>query len=175
MNGMKPWRKGGDIHYSDVILRLMASQITGVSSVCSTVCSSAVQRKHQAPRHWPLWGESTGDCPHKGPVTRKMFPFDDVIMRSSLAMSLSKNNSNGRTRGRFVSSKFFSMISRAGSLVCFWPLAIVMMYAILQYCLVLCYNANTLGLSLWLGGCRTVNGGMRHGLLPLDGASACLV
>ena len=27
-------------------------------------------------RHWPLWGES----PHKGPVTRKIFPFDDVII-----------------------------------------------------------------------------------------------
>ena len=26
----------------------------------------------------------TGGFPHKGPVTRKMFPFDDVIMRSSL-------------------------------------------------------------------------------------------
>ena len=26
--------------------------------------------------HWPLWGE----FPHKGQVTRKMFPFDDIIM-----------------------------------------------------------------------------------------------
>ena len=36
-----------------------------------------------APLHWPLWGEFTGDrmnSPHKGPVTWKMFPFDDVIM-----------------------------------------------------------------------------------------------
>ena len=30
-----------------------------------------------APRHRPLWGEFTG---HKGPVTLKMFPFDDVAM-----------------------------------------------------------------------------------------------
>ena len=31
------------------------------------------------PRHWPLrW--SPVNPPHKGPVTRKMFPFDDVIM-----------------------------------------------------------------------------------------------
>ena len=35
----------------------------------------------KAPCHWPLWGEFTGD-PHKGPVTRKMFPFDDVILMS---------------------------------------------------------------------------------------------
>ena len=35
-------------HYSDVIMRAMASQITGVSIVCSTVCSCADQRKHQS-------------------------------------------------------------------------------------------------------------------------------
>ena len=38
----------------------------------------------KAPRHWPFWGEFTGDrwTPHtKGPVTRKMFPFDGVIMK----------------------------------------------------------------------------------------------
>ena len=44
------------------------------------------------PRHWPLCGEFTShrfvwgihqspvNSPHKGPVTRKMFPFHDVIM-----------------------------------------------------------------------------------------------
>ena len=49
--------------------------------------SGANQRKHKAPRHWPLWGDSTVDpwiplmdSPYKGPVTRKMFPFDDFIM-----------------------------------------------------------------------------------------------
>ena len=34
-------------HYSDVIMSAMVSQITGVSSVYSTVCSGADQRKHQ--------------------------------------------------------------------------------------------------------------------------------
>ena len=36
----------------------------------------------KAPRHWSLWGEFTGDpwIPAKRPVTRKRFPFDDVIM-----------------------------------------------------------------------------------------------
>ena len=33
----------------------------------------------KAPRHWPLSGESV-DSPHKGPVTWKMFLFDDAIM-----------------------------------------------------------------------------------------------
>ena len=70
-------------HYSDVIMRVMASQIIGVSIVCSTACSGADQRKHQSSaslvfvrgiHRWPV------DYPHKGPVTRKMFPFDDAIM-----------------------------------------------------------------------------------------------
>ena len=35
-------------HYSDVIMSAMTSQITGISIVCSTVCSGADQRKHQS-------------------------------------------------------------------------------------------------------------------------------
>ena len=34
-----------------------------------------------AQRHWPLWGEFTGHSLHEGPVTRIMFPFDDVPMQ----------------------------------------------------------------------------------------------
>ena len=60
----------------------MASQITGVPMVCSSV-SSADQKKHQSSaslafvggiRRWPV------NYPHKRPVTRIMFPFDDAIM-----------------------------------------------------------------------------------------------
>ena len=67
-------------HYSDVIMIEMTSQIT---IVYSTAYLGADQRKHQssAPlafvrgiHRWPV------NSPHKGPVTRKMFPFDDVIM-----------------------------------------------------------------------------------------------
>ena len=62
----------------------MASQITSLAIGYSTVYSGTDQRKHQssASLHWPLWGEFTGDrwkSPDKGSVTRKMFPFDDVI------------------------------------------------------------------------------------------------
>ena len=38
-----------------------------------------IKENIKAPRHWPLW-PVTGVFPHKGPVTQKMFPFDDVIM-----------------------------------------------------------------------------------------------
>ena len=36
------------VHYNDVIMSAMTSQITGVSMVCSTVCSDADQRKQQS-------------------------------------------------------------------------------------------------------------------------------
>ena len=61
----------------------MAFQITSLTIVYSNVYSGADQRTHQnsAPlafvrgiHQWPV------NSPHKGPVTRKMFPFDDVIM-----------------------------------------------------------------------------------------------
>ena len=70
--------------YSYVIMSTMVSQITSVLTVCSTVCSGAVQRKYQSSgslafvrgiHQWPV------DSSHKGPVTQKMFPFDDVIMK----------------------------------------------------------------------------------------------
>ena len=70
-------------HYRDVIMSAMASQITSLTIVYSTVYSGADQRKHQSPaslafvsgvHRWPV------NSPHKGPVTRKMFPFDHVIM-----------------------------------------------------------------------------------------------
>ena len=43
------WVHHGKIyHNSDVIMSAMASEITGVSIVCSTVCSDGDQRKHQS-------------------------------------------------------------------------------------------------------------------------------
>ena len=85
-------------HYSDIIMSMIASQITSPM----TVYSAADQRKHQNSvslalvqriHRWPV------NSPHKGPVTWKMFPFDDVIMdkinatlgsRASAAMVLSR-------------------------------------------------------------------------------------
>ena len=57
-------------HYSDVIMNSMASQITCVSIVCSTVCSGADQRKRQ----------SSASLTFVTGIHRKMFPFDVVIM-----------------------------------------------------------------------------------------------
>ena len=41
-----------------------------------------IKENIKATRHCPLCGEFTGDLwipPDKGPITRKMFPFDDII------------------------------------------------------------------------------------------------
>ena len=71
------------IHYSDVKLDVMASHIISLTMVYWTVYSGADQRRHQSSAplgfvmgiiRWPV------NSPHKWPVTRKVFPFDDVIM-----------------------------------------------------------------------------------------------
>ena len=73
----------GIFHYNDVIMSVLASKITSLTIVYSTIYSGADERKRQssAPlafvrgiHRWPV------NSPHKWPVTRKMFPFDDVIM-----------------------------------------------------------------------------------------------
>ena len=64
----------------------IASQITSLIIVYSTVYSDADQRKHQSSASLAfVWGIHRGpvNSPHKWPVTRKMLPFDDVIMRPS--------------------------------------------------------------------------------------------
>ena len=61
----------------------IASQITSLAIVYSTVYSGADQRKHQSSASLAfVWGihRGTVNSPHKWPVTQKMFPFDDVIM-----------------------------------------------------------------------------------------------
>ena len=70
-------------HYNDVIMSSMASKITSLTIVYSAVYSGADQRKHQSSASLAFErGIHRGpvNSPHKGPITRTMFPFDDVIM-----------------------------------------------------------------------------------------------
>ena len=70
-------------HYCDAIMDTVASQITSLTIVYTTVYSDADQSKHQSSASLAfVWGIHRGpvNSPHKWPVTRKMFPFDDVIM-----------------------------------------------------------------------------------------------
>ena len=65
-----------NIHYNGVIMGAMASQITSLTIVYSTIYSDAEQTKHQNSaslafvrriRRWPV------NSPHKWPVTRNFF------------------------------------------------------------------------------------------------------
>ena len=76
------WR----VYSITVMMSATASHITSPAIVYSTVYPDANQRKHQSSaslafvrgiHRWPV------NSPHKGPVTRKMFPFDDVILSAA--------------------------------------------------------------------------------------------
>ena len=76
--------------FDDVIMGAMASQNTSLTIVYSTVYSDANQRKHQCSASLAfVQGIHRGpvNSPHKWPVTRKMFPFHDVIMFQLSEMS----------------------------------------------------------------------------------------
>ena len=83
-------------HYSDVMMSAMASQITGISTVYSTFVHAQIKENIKALRHWLFEGNS----PHKGPVTRKMFPLDYVIMSFEIASKHSFGNTTHHSRGQ---------------------------------------------------------------------------
>ena len=71
------------LRYDDVKMGIMASQITSLMIVYSTVYSDKDQRKHQSYASQAyVWGIDWGamNSLHKWPVKWKMFPFTDVIM-----------------------------------------------------------------------------------------------
>ena len=65
-------------------MSVIASQITSNSTIHLTNCSRQDQRIIKAPRYWSFVWRGIHrwpvNSPHKGPVTRKMFPFIGVIM-----------------------------------------------------------------------------------------------
>ena len=71
------------MHYNNVIIGAIASQVTSLTIAYATVYSSADHRKHQSSasmasvRRIHRW---LVNSPHKWPVTRKMYRFDYVIM-----------------------------------------------------------------------------------------------
>ena len=101
--------KRNDYHYCDVIMGAIASSITGLIIFYSIVYSGADQRKHQSSaslafvreiHRWPV------NSPHKWPVTRKMFPFDDVIM---FIVSLSPGSPTSWSMCRWVTIRAAKM------------------------------------------------------------------
>ena len=91
------------IHYNDVIMSAMASQITSLTIVYSSVYSVADQRKHQSSaslafvrgiHRWPV------NSPHKGPVTRKCFH----LMTSSCSRRKATSFGKSKTSPSWVST-----------------------------------------------------------------------
>ena len=70
-------------HYNDVMMGAMTSQINSLTGVYLTVYSGIDQRRHEISASLAFvrgihpWAVN---YPHKGPVTRIILPFDDVIM-----------------------------------------------------------------------------------------------
>ena len=77
-------------HYNDDIMSAMTSPITSLTIVYSTIYAGASKKKCQSSaslafvRDIHRW---TVNSPHKGPVTRKMFEFDDVIMYREITLN----------------------------------------------------------------------------------------
>ena len=105
-----------ELHYGDVIMGTIASQITSLTVVYSTVYSGD-KRKHESSASMAfVRGIHRGpvNSPHKWPVTRKMFPFDDVIMTYRLTFNCGLYNTGkwilGLTSKNGLMSMLFSLI-----------------------------------------------------------------
>ena len=90
-------------HYDDVIMTMLASQITSLTVVYSIVYTGVNQRKHQSSASlafvWEIHREPV-NFPHKWSATRKMLPFDDVIM--SLLMMPKQRVKHGIDRSKLT-------------------------------------------------------------------------
>ena len=103
------------VHYDGVIMSTIASQITSLTIVYSTIYSGADQSKHQSSASLAfVWGIHRGrvNSANKWPVTRKMFPFDDVIMISQINSYVSHPlNRATSTDGYFLVPEAYGLIT----------------------------------------------------------------
>ena len=77
-------------YYNDVIVGAIVSQITSLAIVYSIVYSDPDQTKHQSSSSLAFVRRihrGPVNSAHKWPVTRKIFPFDDVIMNFRITVS----------------------------------------------------------------------------------------
>ena len=116
----------GSSYYIDVIMSAMTSQLTSLTIFFSIVYSGADQRKQQSSaslafvrgiHRWPM------NSSHKGPVTLKTFPFDDVISEDLFNHDyhiVSSNVSTARTNTICVWRHYLinrSVITKNGKMV----------------------------------------------------------
>ena len=101
-----------DFSDNDVIMGAIAFQITSLPIVYPTLYSDADQRIHQSSAWLAfVWGIHRGpvNSPHKWPVTRTMFPFDDVIMEGATVAALTSHECHGVPDHRELDSLFDSL------------------------------------------------------------------
>ena len=83
----------------DVIMSAMASEITSLTIVYSTVYTGADQRRHQSSASLAFARgihRRPVNSPHKWPITRNMFPLGDVIVFVTGEMRMSMDLCNYR-------------------------------------------------------------------------------
>ena len=114
------------LYYSDVIMSVMASQITSLTVVYSTIYSGADQRKHQSSaslafvwwiHRWPV------NSPHKWPVTRKCFHLmTSSLTRHSVTCLPSSLSCETYTSTAMVELGYFISMRPAQQELTNWPL-----------------------------------------------------
>ena len=152
-------------HHSDVIMTAMASQITSLTVVHSTVYSGADQRKHQSSasqafvggiHRWPV------NSPRKGPVARKKFPFDDVIMSRGLSVAICSND---------IERNFYNEAQPRQTVVMLWYLVWYPVYQPLWDISAACYMAHVWWTFNGPYGVKRTGGACRSGWLGHTGSS----
>ena len=124
-------------HYSDVLMGAMGSQITNLTIVYSTVYSGADQRKHQSPASLVFMRgihRRQLNSPHKGPVTRRLFPFDDVIMAfpfGALLLTLIPTWISTHKLGKVY--EFYNLLINIKSINTFWWNKTIIWYKLMTY------------------------------------------
>ena len=103
------------LHYNDVIMGAITSQITSLTIVFSTVYLDTDQSKHQSSASLAFVRgihRRPVNSPHKWPVNRKMFPFDDVIKCCALILigASDFNTLRPRQNGRYFADGIFKRI-----------------------------------------------------------------
>ena len=93
------------MHYNDVTMGAIASQITSLTIVHSNVIQTQIKENIKAPHHWPLFaGNSPVNSRTNGQLRGNFFPFDDVIIDyiNTFTILCSPRRSSSRHRVPYI-------------------------------------------------------------------------
>ena len=110
-------------HYNDVIMSAMASQITDPDCLLKRLFMRW-SKKTPAPLAF-VGGihRRPVDSPHKGPVMRKMFPFDSVIMTRSHRCQYCAEYCHERSKFLLIADGFLNTAWDLRGIFCVWILS----------------------------------------------------